>query len=214
MGNIHSRITLEETPEQIERKILKALQPDLEKYLQKSFQKVQPRLVKLVQDAIVMSPEYQSILSGQLKYEFGLPDSQARLQEILGFWKHIDVKYNPIKITQQLDISGGFTIGMIKSDYSDVLKSAAAQLTTEKGVTLDWLEWLLLFGNRTIIKDYVVKFGRNRASRTGNAIMTGNSKGKWSVPGEFSGTQNNNWITRVIDEIEKDFNKIITEALK
>jgi hypothetical protein len=214
MGNIRSRITLEETPEQIERKILKALQPDLEKYLNKAFQKVQPKIEKLVQDAIVRSPEYQSILSGTLKYEFGLPDSQSRLIEILDFWKRIEAKYQPIKITQKNDISGGFTLGMIKSDYSDVLNSTGAHFTTKKGVTLDWLEWLLLFGNRTIIKDYVVKFGRNRASRTGNAIMTGKSRGKWSVPAEFSGTQNNNWITRAIDSIDKEFDKLIVEALK
>lgn len=103
---------------------------------------------------------------------------------------------------------------MIQSDYTDVLNSSAAVFKTEKGTDLNWLEWLLLFGSKTIIKDYEVEFGYNPRSRTGQAIMRGVKRGKWSVPYEFSGTQNNNWITRAIDSVESDIYKTLSEAMK
>jgi hypothetical protein len=213
MSNLRGNIFIIESTNEIEGKILRALKPELNKYLEKVFSKVKSRIIDTVVNAITSAPEYNSLLSGDLKYEFGLPDSDSRVSSILNFWKKINTDYKSISINNN-KLSGGFTITMINSDYSDVINSAAAVLTTEKGVDLNWLEWLLLFGNRTIIKDYVVEFGVNPRSRTGRAIMRGVQKGKWSVPNEFSGTKNNNWITRAIDSVDTEINSILKEAMK
>lgn len=213
MSNIRGKITIEESNADIESKILRALKPELNKYLEKVFNRVKPKILQTVTSAITNSPEYDSLLSGDLKYEFGLPDSSSRVASILKFWQNIVVDYKKVSINNN-KLSGGFSLSMIRGDYSDVLSSSAAVFTTEKGTDLNWLEWLLLFGNKTIIKDYVVEFGANPRSRTGKAIMRGVQKGKWSVPSEFAGTQNNNWITRAIDSVDSEINSILKEATR
>lgn len=213
MSNIRGKIFITETNSKIYNKVLKALKPELNKYLEKVFNKAKTRIVKAVIKAIKNAPEYQSLLSGDLKYEFGLPDSDARVNSILSFWEKINVEYKKVYIAGD-KISGGFTLSMIDSDFSDVIGSAAAVFTTEKGTDLNWLEWLLLFGNKTIIRDYVVEFGPNPRSRTGRAVMKGVQSGKWSVPNEFSGTKNNNWITRAIESADSEINSILKEVTK
>ncbi len=213
MTNIRSSIFITENTQQIERKILNALKKDVNKYLEKAFNKCKTRIVDLITKAIINSPEYNSLIYGDLKYEFGLPDSKSRLDNILAFWQKITANYNALTI-QNNKFSGGFSISMIDSSYADVLSSSASTFRTEKGTDLNWLEWLLLFGNKTIIRDYVVEFGPNPNSRTGMAVMKGVQRGKWSVPGEFVGTKNNNWITRAIESVDNDINTLFKEALK
>jgi hypothetical protein len=213
MSNLNAKIFIVENNDEIEKKILRAIKPELNKYLKKIFNKVQSKITSTITNAIINTPEYNSLLSGDLKYEFGLPDSDSRLASLLSFWQKINTEYKDININNN-KLSGGFTISMINSDYSDAISLPAAVLTTEKGTDLNWLEWLLLFGNKTIIKDYVVEFGPNPRSRTGRAVMKGVQKGKWSVPSEFSGTKNNNWITRAIDSADAEINSILKEAMK
>lgn len=213
MSNIRFGINIVESNDQIAAKILKALKVELDKYLYKIFNKVKPQIISIVQNSITSSPEYSSLQSGDLKYEFGLPDSDSRLQTILNFWTKINAEYTKVSVIGDR-LNGGFSLSMIQSDYSDVLNNSAAVFTTEKGTDLHWLEWLLLFGSKTIIRDYEIEFGYNPRSRTGQAVMKGVKRGKWSVPYQFSGTQNNNWITRAIDSVESDIYKILSEAMK
>ena len=213
MSNIRGSVSIVESNDQISAKILKALKVEFDKYLNKVFNKIKPKIITIVQNAITSSPEYNSLLSGDLKYEFGLPDSDSRLQIILNFWTKLNADYKKVSITGDR-LSGGFTLNMISSDYNDILNNSAAVFTTEKGTDLHWLEWLLLFGSKTIIRDYEVEFGYNPRSRTGQAVMKGVKRGKWGVPYQFSGTQNNNWITRAIDSVESDVYKLLSEAMK
>jgi len=213
MSNLRGRVEIVETTDQIEGKILRALKPEINKYLKKVFDKTKPRILQALTNAITSSPEYSSLLNGSLKYEFGLPDSDNRVASILKFWQKLNVEYKSVSIDGK-KLVGGFVINMVDSSYTDVLSSGAATFKTEKGTDLNWLEWLLLFGNKTIIKDYVVEFGPNPRSRTGQAVMKGIQKGKWSVPASFSGTKNNNWITRAIDSATPEINKILKEVVK
>lgn len=206
-------VTILESEDQITFSILKALLPQVNDLLNSAFYKVKQDIVVLVQNAITSSPEYGSLMSGTLRLEFGIPDSGSRLEEILSFWKFIDVEYSKARISGK-KISGSFVISMIRSDYSDVLSSSAAVLLTEKGQQLNWLEWLLLFGDKTIIKEYNIQFGANPKSRTGGAIMRATSSGKWAVPSQFSGTASSNWITRAIDSVGDQVNDLLIRALE
>lgn len=212
MSNISCSIKLDGGSSEISRLILEALMPEVERYLRKVFDKIQIDIRNIIMEAIVAAPEYSSLLSGTLKAEFGLPDSQSRLETILSFWKLIDIEYRNVT-TNGNKLSGGFRIGMIQSDYNDVLGSSAAVLVTEKGKDLPWLEWLLLFGDKKIIKNYNVSFGDHKNSRTGMAIMKGSVSGKWGVPSQYSGSANNNWITRAIDSVDSNIEQLISQAI-
>lgn len=212
MTNLQGFLKLEESTGEINKKILEALLPQVEKYLKKLFNKVSEQIKVVVIEAIKQAPEYQSLLTGQLKAEFGLPDSEARVNSIINVWNNLTVEYKDTKISRG-SLYGGFKISMIPKDFSNVLTLEASSFTTEKGTQLNWLEWLLLFGNKTIIKDYTIQLGPNPRSRTGMAIMKGQLAGKWSVPNSYAGTANNNWITRAIDSADDAINEILSKAL-
>lgn len=213
MSKLSFGIDIVETNEDISSKILKALRPQVNSYFKNVFEKIKDNLSNLVISAITSAPEYNELISGRLKAEFGIPDSSSRLQRILEVWKNITFKYKPVK-NDGKQLVGSFELSMIKQDFSDVINLAEASFVTEKGSTLNWLEWLLLFGDQVIIKDYNVILGSNPRSRTGMAIMSGSVSGKWSVPSEYSGTINNNWITRAIDSADSSINNLITTSLE
>lgn len=213
MNNIRTSIDLVQNDAWIKNQINKELKKQLDIYLDNALKKIKPQIIQIVSNAITSSPEYNSLLNGDLKYEFGLPDSDTRLEQILKFWTKLNIEYNKFTINSD-KLSGGFSINMIDSTYADVLSSSAAIFVTEKRDKLAWLEWLLLLGNKTIIKDYVVQMGYNPKSRTGRAIMKGVLKGKWSVPAEYAGTINDNWITRAIDGTEPKIKSVFLSALR
>lgn len=193
--------------------LLNLLLKDINLKMQKIARSLESDIKNLVKNAISNSPEYQSLISGKLKYNFGLPDSASRLSEILSVWERITVDYTKPSI-QGSQISSNIKIYMIKADYSDVLNLSASYFTTEKGSELKWLEWLLLAGDKTIIRDYEIIYNSSPNSRTGGAVMKKVVSGKWNVPPEFAGVYGNNWITRVLDSIENDIDNTIQKAIK
>ena len=81
-----------------------------------------------------------------------------------------------------------------------------------RGYSLPWLQWLLLDGTKVLIDSHQVVIGPNLRSRTSMAIMRPGSG--WSVPNEFAGTQNNNWLTRAIDSSSDSINNLLKRAFK
>jgi hypothetical protein len=196
----------------IQQKILDAMLPEIKKVMDRGILKIKSNLPNILRSAIQNSPEYQSLQAGKLKYEFGIDNADSKLNSLLTVWStNIEYQYQQPYIRSST-ISGSFSANMVRADFSDVLYTDfAAVVDTMRGYTLPWLEWLLLEGDKTIIKDYSVKFGSNRASRTGYAIMQPSQK-SWKVPSEFSGTINDNWITRAIDQATPEIEKMLDGA--
>tara|TARA_B100002019_G_scaffold65741_1_gene56455 strand:- start:8727 stop:9365 length:639 start_codon:yes stop_codon:yes gene_type:complete len=209
---INGSISILESEAEISKRILKALLPQVDKHFKKAFLRCENQINDIVMNAIVSNRTYSSLVSGQLKTEFGLDNASGRLSEILTFWRKITVDYKKPKIVQD-QIKASFSLSMIKSDYSDVLKTSGATVNTEKGSKLEWLEWLLLFGDKTIVKEYEIKLGPNPKSRSGGGIMINSKNGRWSVPPAFAGTAKKNWITEAIDSVEDDIMALLTKSL-
>jgi hypothetical protein len=206
------KLKLLESDSQISRNILEALLPQINKYMVDSINNLKNILPKIISKAIADTPEYNSILSGKLKYELGIPDPENKLAGLIGIWSNnIAVKYNKPRISR-LTILSDFSINMIRVDFSDVLYSDyAIVVDAYRGYSLPWLEWLLLYGNKTIVKNKRVSIGPNKFSRTKMAIMV-DSLENWRVPSEFAGNQENNWITRAIDNVSPEIEKILTDT--
>ena len=207
------KLKLLESNNQISQNILRALLPDIADYLKDVANYIKTNLPPVIENAIINSPEYQSILNGQLQYEFGIPDPGQKLAGLLNLWtKNIEVLYNEPAISGNR-IKGSFSVNMIKIDFSDVLYSEYAVVVDNlRGYTLPWLEWLLLEGNKTIIQNYNIFVGPSRCSRTGMAIMK-ESSSSWRVPSQFAGTISDNWITRAIDKSEAEIQNVIDKAI-
>lgn len=204
------QIKILENNKDIEQKILKALLSEINDSMKKYAKNISIQIKDTVILAIQNSNEYQSLLSGSLKSEFGIPDPENRLTQLLQIWKNnVSVTYVAPKITNNI-IKSSFKLEMIKADLSDVLGSdLAVVIDSNSGKSVNWLEWLSLAGDKTIIKDYTIVYGPNKRSRTGQAIMRQQIGGKWKVPSQFAGTIGNNWIIRAIDSVSDEIENII-----
>jgi hypothetical protein len=205
-------IKLLDSAKEIQQKILNAMLPEITSLMTKAVNKIKINLPNIIRQSIINTPEYESLSLGKLKYEFGIANVDSKLASLLNVWStNINYQYKAPSIIGG-KIKSSFSASMIRADFSDVLYTDfAAVVDTARGYTLPWLEWLLLEGNRTIVKNYEVVFGANRFSRTGFAVMEP-SRRSWKVPSEFSGTQSDNWITRAIDNAESDIQKLLDEA--
>lgn len=193
--------------------ILDALLPQVNKYMISATNEIKLKIPEIIKKTIINTPEYESLLNGKLKYELGVDSSTEKLAGLIEIWSgKILVNYKQAKISSNKIVSS-VSINMIKADFSDVLYSEYAYVVDSfRGYSLPWLEWLLLEGNKTIVKDYSVKIGLNKYSRTGLAVMIP-SKKSWRVPSEFTGTISNNWITRAIDNSQNDIADSINRIL-
>lgn len=201
-----------ESDSEINKAILGALLPEVINYMNNGVSTIKRELPNIIKTAIENTPEYSSILSGKLKYEFGIPDSSIKLNNLIDIWIE-NIRYPYMKPTIMGNkIKSTFEVNAIRVDFAEVLYSNDALVIDNiRGYNLPWLEWLLLEGNKTIISKQEVVIGPNNFSRTGNAIMRDSNK-SWKVPAEFSGTVTNNWITRAIDGVEGNIQSLLDRA--
>jgi len=86
-------------------------------------------------------------------------------------------------------------------------------VVTEKGESLPWIEWLLKRGDDIIISDYHVVEGDH--GRTGMATMKPGGNYKVSrVNPSFSGTEDDNFVTRALDGKEMEIANILASSLR
>lgn len=197
-----------ESDSHIRQMILDSIKEHVERALNLSIDSISSEIKMLVASSLRAEPEYQSLISGTLRIEFGIPDTSVVDQIIEMMTETLHVTKKPIQVTN-FGLSGGFEMTMIKSDdINGIVNTDPAIVTdSQKGHRLPWLEWLLFQSNQPIIRNYEVKIGPNSNSRTGMGIMVESNK-NWRVPPEFAGSERNNWTTRAISRIENQLPKI------
>lgn len=207
-------IKLLENNSEINNKILNALLPDIIKYMDSGINTVKKGLPEIIHQSIINTPEYNSLLNGELRYEFGIPDPGPKLAGLIEIWSG-NIQYSYIKPSiSGSQIKSLFSANTIRADYADVLYTDyALVIDSIRGYSLPWLEWLLLEGNKTIIDKYEVVLGSNKFSRTGKAIMKPSGK-SWKVPSVYSGTSSDNWITRAIDNASDQIDNLLKKAFQ
>lgn len=197
-----------ETDSQIRQMILDSIKEHVQKAINLSINPISSEIKLLVASALRAEPEYQSLIGGTLRIEFGIPNTSVVDTVIAMIIDTLKVTNNPVKTTN-FGLTGGFVMTMIKSDDINGIISTDPAIVndTNKGHQLPWLEWLLLHANQPIIRNYEVKIGPNPSSRTGMGIMVESNK-NWRVPPEFAGSEKNNWTTRAISRIDSQLPKI------
>jgi hypothetical protein len=151
---------------------------------------IQVKVGDILEDAIRSSPEYISLLGGKLYHELGVLNAQSAFSEIIAvIKKNIEVRY--INTPGAL---GGISISYIRKNNDDVLSIPSAKFISEGGFAVEWLNWLLTKGDSIILIQYHYRGIVTPKSRTGQGLMI--KGGQWRVPPEFSGTKDNNFLTR------------------
>ena len=193
------RIKVAETEGQIVKGILNSFLPEITRDFNRAATTLKKTLPNLIRKIVMGSPEYYSLIAGQLRPELGIPDPEDKIAGLINSWSsNIDFKFKPPKIVGY-KLVASVNASMFKADFSEVINTPNAKVyDTIRGYELPWLSWLVFYGNIPIITDYVVEYGASPRSRTGEAVMR-NIGGSWSVPPSYSGTIANNWITRAIE---------------
>jgi len=198
----------------IQKKILQSLTVELRNVFKKAAERIKKQLQVMVKEAIESQGEYQSLLRGQLKDELGIPNPASRVDSIVNAWiNNVEVNTKPVSISGS-SLTGGIFIGMVKQDYSDVLGMSEATIVDQKtGSVIPWLYWLLLGGGGILVKDYAIKIGPSRRSRTGNAVMVKSLK-NWRMPAKYVGVADNNWVYRAISELDSKIENMMQAELE
>ena len=188
----------------IQKEINIALSRQVNKRLTKAANKVRSQVIPVIQTALISSPEISSLSGGTLRGEFGLT-SDPSSQLVSAIVDSLEVRVTPVNA----NLNGGFTLVMQPSNFANLFSLSSAEQPIEGG-SIPWLKWLLTLGDSVIIADFGVEFGAH--GRTGQARMA-RKPAPYKVNSAFSGTPDNNFITRAIDRVFPQIQEIIRRAL-
>lgn len=190
--------------------IKKMIQREMVRQLNKSFgagiaSKLRQQVLDNVLEWLMESPELRAIAYGPLKGDFGIPKGQSHVEAnkiIDAVLKSIHIEIVPFDNS----LRGGLVIRIQPADFRNIF-SRIEPVITEKGESLDWIRWLLERGDDIVIAKYHVVPDSSGRSRSGDALMS--QGGMFRVRPEYSGTLDDNAITRVFKGKEKQILNII-----
>lgn len=201
-----------ESDKVINIKINKALAGELNSRFKKQKEKLLNTIKGIVYNAIRSCPEIDSLSNGELKLDFGLTvdPSSAIINAIVS---SVEVIVTPFSANGGTISKGGITILIQPNDYQNLLGLSVSQQPIESGGSLPWLEWLLLEGDSIIIANFGVEYSNEAKGRAGPARMTSSNR-PFKVNPNFSGTRDDNFITRALKTYFPQIEKAIAGVLK
>lgn len=197
----------------IEKNINKAIADLANDVIGKNIGKISDSVKSLIPSWVNSQPEIQSLSSsdpGSLAGQFGISGSSLEIVTAIinSIVSATEIKF--VKYTSNL--RGGLEIGFQPTNFANLLALGEGH-TIYQGGDLHWLEWLLKRGDSIIVTNYQYnpQTGLGR-SGLGN-MRTG---GSFRVPPQFSGTEDNNFITRAFvgPSQEKQIAKILQDILQ
>jgi len=158
--------------------------------------------------AIIRSPEMASLQGGRLAGELGLPPALQRAapKDITeAIVNSIGAVVLPVRRAGR-KLTGGINITVQPADFRNMLGLGISPIKylsrnkkfKGKMVSLDWLDWLLFKGDAVIVQNFRVERGSH--GRSGLAKMKGKRGNPWRIDPNFSGTVDDNFISRALDD--------------
>lgn len=195
------RLRLTESVSDITKKINTAISIELNKLIQSQTNNIVGDFKKLIPSWLYQQPEIiwmldQSPLS--LSGYFGIVgDTSSIVNSIIGaVVNSLSFKFRPYSA----NLKGGFDIYIQPNNFSDLLSLSKGH-TIYKGGDLHWLDWLLLRGDEIIIANYQYN-PQTGLGRSGLGNMQ--EGGAFRIPPQYSGTKDNNFITRALTDPSRD----------
>lgn len=190
-----------------DRSFKAAVQREINNALVNAQSDVLEYIKKAVRRTLESSPEYYSLIEGDLAFQFGfVKGSEKSYVDPV-----IDYIVNSITIDVNkfvYDIGGGYSINLCVLNIDELSQiGKASYISKPSNEPVEWLNWLLTQGNKIIIQGYFINIGKfaPKNSRSTKALMVKSSGRSWGlntqskVPSELAGTIDNNWVTRAID---------------
>lgn len=190
-------LKLLESEKQIAQNINKAIAEHINSILSKNQSNLLSRVKTLAVQWIQSQPEISSLLSASpdsLAALFGIPPNEvtpAVNNIISAIDKSVEVRFVPYSNDLQ---NGGLEVNIQPNTFENLLLLPEGHVRYTGG-DLHWLNWLINAGDTIIVANYqynpVSGFGRS-----GFGVMI--PGGSFRVPPQFSGTSDNNFITRAL----------------
>ncbi len=197
-----------------DRKVYNAIKQKLKPKLNKVANKVSIQIQNRFRSLLFEHKTINTLISGStvggvnLQGELGVNNPAGRIEIILDSWirNHVLI-LKPLQVTER-GITGGFRFQMIRSDWQEVFNLNASIITEFTKETLPWLQWLLVEGDKVVIQEYdfAMQFG---TGRTGKGHMRKWKRRRWNVPPEFAGTQENNFVSDIVEDLHKELGVLI-----
>lgn len=205
-------INILESDSQIESMVLHALVKEANKIVRRSVNGIIGAVKPVVRIAMENSLAIHSLRSGTLKADFGLTrdPTPAIIDTIVNSVEVRTTRFSAVGGS----IKGGLTLTVQPTDYSLLTTSPAIGGQVIKGGIMPWLDWLLVSGDAIIIADFGVEYGPY--GRSGGAHMVKTSEGirPFKVNTNFSGTLDNNFITRALNGYQEYIGDVIVRNIK
>jgi hypothetical protein len=208
------RVVLKDNARVIEGRINKAIASGMNDALLKGRSVITRRLVPMIKQWLSEQPEMMALKSGgvgSLPSQLGLvAGTESRITDVIinsiSSSTHVDFK----SVTSNLR-QGGLIIKCQIEDFSNLL-SIPQGFVEDINIAgqLHWLKWLLEEGNRAIITGYHYEPNSGSGRSRGGSMGSGSI---WRVPPQYSGTSDDNFITRALANKEKHIQKLLEQVL-
>jgi len=213
-------LRLASSPDEIRRLILREAAARLAPAFDRAAPSIRGRVGALARTLIAATPEFKSLVDGDLRAHMGLADPESALAPVLDAVAAAVFVEVERPRASGVTIAGGISVGVLKSGFDDLIAlSGSSYVSPPSGSRIRWLEWLLKAGDRIVIKNYGITFrldpDERRRSRTGEALMFAGGKG-WRVPPEHSGTEDDNFLTRAFEapDVEDRLLRVFREEIE
>jgi len=204
---IKASIQLLNFDSQFDKNVKKEINKKIASVMSAATKAIKKKLEVELYNAIESSQTWQAVKGGVLRGELGIQNVSS-IDNILNTWAE------GIQVTYERNTEFGIIkIGMIRSDYSDVLslpQSSFPYVSSRSSGIIEWLRWLLLESTQTIVSGYT--FNPRNSGRTGLGIMV-KTGGGWSVPPQYAGSATDNFATRSLADIEKVIDRVVKEEV-
>lgn len=192
-------IKLLETEAEIEKHINAAISIQINNILSKNSNKLLQDIKSLIPSWINQQPEIQALTSQELIGAFGITISSASIIDAIIGSVVNSTSLSIKKYNNKLQ-GGGFELNIQPDNFANLLGLPQGH-TIYSGGDLHWLDWMLNKGDEIIVVGYQYepKSGIGR-SKLGHMIKGRNFR----VPPQYSGTSDNNFITRALSGIERE----------
>lgn len=209
-----AQLKIIESIDSIKAKILFEVKEQVNKKMRGYAPVISRQVGNLIEYKLLDTPHAQSILSGQLRADFGLSEADAKsaLTDLIStIRKNIRVKLD-IKADGAIRNAWAMQVNILPPGLIDKLSQVGTY--DSGGHSISWMKWLLTKGVSIIYEDYSIMYGSFSTSRSGQAIMAKRVNGEmFRVEPEFAGTAEDNFVVNTLSSLLPEIGLIMRKYL-
>jgi hypothetical protein len=210
-----AKLEIIESPNSVRAKINFAFREQVNKRMRGYAPVISRKVGELIGNKLMETPAAQSILTGQLKADFGLTDvvAQSALSELIAAVKKSTVVKLDIKTTEGVRNAWAMSVSILPDGLVGVLSKIGSYKSGR--YEIPWMEWLLTRGVEVVVDGaYVVYWNADRG-RSGMATMEKGSgpEDTFRVDPQFAGTADDNFVVNTIKSLLPEIGVIMRSYL-